>query len=421
MSGRERLLGIYRVALESVRGGPAAARALRALPPLEPPFSVLAVGKAACAMAEGAREVLGERVLGGRICTPDGHARRVEGMVVREAGHPVPDARSEREAREALALADGLGRGDTLLVLISGGTSALWCAPAEGIGLEAKRRLTECLLRSGVDIEGLNAVRKHVSQIKGGGLARRAYPARVVTLALSDVRGDGIETIGSGPTAADPSTFADALAVLRRAEVLEAVPASVRLWLEEGAAGRHPETLKPGDEALLRVGHRVVATLDDALRAAVAAGERSGWRVWSLGACLYGEAREEGARLAARLDEARRRGIDLIVAGGEPTVKVRGAGRGGRAQEMALAFALAVEGREVEALFAGTDGADGPTDAAGAVVDGSTVGKSRAEGLDARLHLDRNDAHPLLERTGSLIRTGPTDTNVTDIVLIHLG
>ncbi len=420
MSERETLLGIYRAALEAVRGSTVVERSLRAEPLPEGPVTVLGVGKAACAMAEGATAALGSRIRGGLVVTKEGHGRPVSGLEVREAAHPVPDARSVRAASEALEIAEGLGSDDLLLVLISGGASSLWTSPVEGVGLEDKQSVTELLLRAGVDIAGLNAVRKHLSRIKGGRLAVRACPARVITLAVSDVRGDRIDTIGSGPTATDPSTFFEALSVLRGASLVDAAPKAVRLYFEEGAAGERPETPKPGDPVFGRVQHRTVATLDDALRTAAREAERRGLRVWSRGACLYGEAREEGEGLARLVPSAREGGVDLLVAGGEPIVRVRGSGRGGRAQECALAFALAVPGEPVAALFAGTDGTDGPTDAAGALVDGETFSRARRRGLVPHAHLDNNDAYPLLEATGDLIRTGPTDTNVNDLALVRI-
>jgi glycerate-2-kinase len=420
VSAREGLLTIYRAALDAVRAGPAVVRALSASPYRPGTCFVLSVGKAACAMAEGAREVLGDRIVEGRVYTGDAQARDVDGMSVRTASHPIPDVRSTEAAAGALAFADALGPEDALLVLISGGASALWVAPVAGVTFEEKRRVNELLISGGVDIEGINAVRKHLSRIKGGGLARHAAPVRLLTLAVSDVRGDRGDTIGSGPTVGDPTTFDDALSVLRRAELIDGVPKAVRRHLEEGARGCSDETLKPWDELAGRGEFRLVAVLDDALNEAVRVAEREGHRVWKLGASLYGEAREEGRSLAARLAQARARGVDLIVAGGEPTVRVRGSGRGGRAQETALAFALAAEGEAVTALFAGTDGADGPTDAAGALVDGETVRRARDLGLDAMEHLDRNDSYPLFDRLGDHVRTGPTDTNVTDLALIRL-
>jgi glycerate-2-kinase len=420
LSDRETLLELYRVALGAVDARLAVERSLRADPLGEGPVTVLAVGKAACGMAEGALAVLGNRIREGRVVTKEGHGRPVGPLEVEEAGHPLPDDRSARGAASALKTAERLGSEDILLLLISGGASSLWASPAEGFGLDEKRRVTEMLLRAGVDIAAFNAVRKHLSRIKGGRLAQVAHPARVSTLAISDVRGDRVDIIGSGPTAPDPTTFADAIRVLREAGLFDDVPSAVRRHLAEGADGRRLETPKAGDPVFGKVEHQTVSTLDDALQGVSREAESRGLRVWSLGACLYGVARDEAQRLALEIPRARERGVDLLIAGGEPTVRVEGGGRGGRAQEAALAFALAISGEMVTGLFAGTDGTDGPTDAAGALVDGETVARARRRGLDPRGHLDANDSYPLLEATGDLIRTGPTDTNVTDLALIRI-
>jgi glycerate-2-kinase len=419
VSDRARLLEVYRAALESVEGAGAVERSLRERDPGPGPFFLLGAGKAACAMARGARDALGSRLGAGLLATKDGHAQPLEGLEVRESAHPIPDARSVAAAESALARAAALPAEAALLVLISGGASALWTAPAPGVSLEHKQAVTDLLLRSGVEIEALNAVRKHLSRIKGGQLARAVGERRILTLLVSDVRGDRIDTIGSGPTAPDPTTYGDALGVLRDAGVLEEVPAAVCTRLEAGLAGRLPETPKPGDACVRSVEHRVVASLAQALCAAEGAARERGLRVESLGEALHGEARVCARDLSARARQARHAGPVLLVAGGEPVVHVRGAGRGGRAQEMALAFALALEGEGgVTGLFAATDGTDGPTDAAGAIVDGDTPRCARREGIDPQASLERNDAYPLLEATGALLRTGPTGTNVTDLALI---
>ncbi|MEE8556577.1 MAG: DUF4147 domain-containing protein [Myxococcota bacterium] len=416
MSDADLLVELFRTALVAVQAGPAVERSL-SLDPLEGEVTVLAVGKAACSMAEGALRVPA-RVRQGLVVTKEGHGRPVGDLVVREAAHPVPDTRSVQAAEQAVMLAEQLGRGDTLLVLISGGASALWSAPAAGIDLGAKIRVTESLLGAGVDIAGLNTVRKHLSRIKGGQLALHAWPARVRTLLVSDVRGDRVDTIGSGPTAADPTTFADALEVLKRAGVTP--PSEVSDHLKLGASGGCPETPKPGLAVLESVQHSVVATLTDALRTAEEAAQKRGLRVLPLGDCLYGDVGDEARALARRTREARADGIDLLVAGGEPSVRVRGQGKGGRAQQLAIAFALEVRGEPLTALFAGTDGTDGPTDAAGALVRPDTVERALAAGLDPERALHENDPYPLLDRIGGLLRTGPTDTNVSDIALIRI-
>jgi glycerate-2-kinase len=416
VSGRELLLAHYRAALEAVHSGRAVERALPGEIGDARAVRVLAVGKAACAMAQASARVLAGRLRGGLVHTCEGHARPVPGFEVREAGHPLPDARSLAAADAALGLASALAPDETLLVLVSGGASALWCAPAAGLDLADKRAATDALLRSGAAIGELNAVRKHLSRIKGGWLARAAGEARVLTLAVSDVRGDRPDTIGSGPTWPDESTYADALGVLERHALLERVPAAVRAHLELGTRGRVPET--PGSDELSAGRFRVVAALGDALAAAAADARVRGTEVLELGACLYGRVDLLASELAARVRAAR---DVLLVAGGEPDVAVRGPGRGGRCQELALRLALELEGEPGWlALCAGSDGADGPTDAAGALVDPGSLARARTQGLDERDCLARSDSHALLSASGDLLRTGPTDTNVADLVLIRV-
>ena len=420
MSQRALLEQLFRAALEAVDGETAVARALSSRSAGDRPVFAVGAGKAACAMAQGAAAALGSRLRGGLVVTRDGYGFDVAGFEVLEASHPLPDDRGVAAADRTLEWIRSLDPDADLLVLLSGGASALWTAPVAGVALEHKRDLTDRLLRAGAPIQDLNAVRKHLSRIKGGGLACAAGARSVLTLALSDVAGDRLDVIGSGPTAPDPSTYADALNVLERFKV--EAPESVRSHLIAGTAGRRPETPGPGDPLFARVEHRIVATLEDAVRAALDEAAARGLQTRPLGRVLEGEARICARRLAEQARSGAAGSLKLLAGGGEPTVTVRGPGRGGRAQEAALAFALAIEGESrIAALFAGTDGSDGPTDAAGAVVDGSTVARARAAGLDPRTHLDRNDSHALLEATGDLLVTGPTRTNVTDLVLIALG
>jgi glycerate-2-kinase len=413
--GREALVAIWRAAVGAVHAGRALEPAL-ASGSFAPEIELLAVGKAASAMAEAARRVLGERLVGGLVTTKDGHGRALPGLDLREASHPLPDARGLAAAESALERAAGGPRTRDLLVLVSGGASALWPAPVRGVSLADKRAVTDALLRAGADILETNAVRKHLSRIKGGGLARAAAGRRVATYLISDVAGDPPDAIGSGPTAPDPTTHRSALDALARHGLLDSIPAAARAHLEAGAQGRVPETPKPGDACFARVEHRVVATLDDALVAAGRAARERGLASVALGRALDGEAELVARALASRALEG---AAALFVAGGEPTVRVRGHGRGGRMQHAALAFALAIEGQaEVIALFAGTDGSDGPTPAAGAIVDGSTAARARALGFDPAAHLARADSFPLLEATGDLLVSGPTDTNVGDVALV---
>jgi hydroxypyruvate reductase len=383
---------------------------------------LVGAGKAAAGMALGARDVLGARIAGGTITTRDGYAAAVPGVEVWEAAHPVPDTRGLAGAADALAVARAAGAGDLVLCLLSGGASALWPCPPAGVSLTDLRALTPLLLRAGVPIGEMNAVRKHLSRIAGGWLARAAHPARVVTLAVSDVVGSPLDVIGSGPAVPDPTTFGDALAVLRGYEI--AAPAGAMAYLQAGAAGEAPETPKPRDEVFARVSAHVVAGNADALRGAAAEAERLGYVADVVAGDLEGEAREvapEIARLAVERQAALAPGDPplALLLGGETTVTVRGRGTGGRNQELALALAAELEGHDgIVAAALGTDGTDGTTSAAGAIVDGGTVARAAEQALDAREHLDANDSHPLLRATGDLLVTGPTGTNVCDVVLV---
>jgi glycerate-2-kinase len=429
---REELEGLFRAALRAVDPGEAVRGALSregsrllvagvALPE-DARCVVLAAGKAAAAMAAAFEREAGDRVVRGLVVTKDGHGLPLAKLGLREAGHPLPDARSEAAGAEALALAESAGADETLVVLLSGGASALTSCPQPGLRLEELRETTDLLLRAGAGIAELNCLRKHLTRVAGGRLAAAASRAReIVVLAISDVIGDDWATLGSGPCAPDPSTYADALAVLRRRGLLERVPAAVRSHLEAGLAGLRPESPKPADPALARVRSVLVASNRDALAAAGAAGRARGLAVHVLTDRLHGEARDAGRRLAALARALRPGPARLLLAGGETTVSVRGRGRGGRAQELALAAAVALEGdSRVALLAAGTDGSDGPTPAAGAFGDGGTLARGAAAGVDARDALAENDAYGFFTREGGCFVTGPTGTNVMDLVLVHV-
>ncbi len=386
----------------------------------------LAAGKAAPAMARAARQALGSALDDLLVVT---HARSgplPRGARLRLASHPVPDASSVAAGREALALAETLGERDLLLVLLSGGASALLCAPVPGLRLADKQAVTRALLGCGASIDEINVVRRHLSAIKGGGLLRAAAPARVVTLALSDVLSADPAAIGSGPTAPDPSTFADARAVLARHRLLRAVPAAVRERLEAGAGGAIADTPKPGDPAFRRARFQIVGDNARSLRACAAEARRRGLRVAVVGAPLAGEAREVGFGLGARLRE-HQAGLRepappcALLAGGETTVTLRGRGRGGRNHELALGAAMALAGAPGVAIAASlaTDGLDGSSGAAGARVDERTLEQAEARGLPpAEAALARSDSAPWLARVGATLRTGPTGTNVCDLVVM---
>jgi hydroxypyruvate reductase len=378
---------------------------------------VLGFGKAGAAMAQAVEDALGERVADGFVVVKDGYTAPTRRIAVVEAGHPVPDARGLAAAERLLAHAAEAGPDDLVLVLISGGGSALTPAPEPPVTLAEKQAVTRLLLEAGATINELNAVRKHLSRLKGGRLARAAAPARVVSLVLSDVIGDPLDVIASGPTAPDPTTFGDALEVLARRGVKGLAPRSVLARLEAGARGELEETPKPGDPIFARVDNLVIGNNALVVQAAAEEARRLGYRPHILDHAIEGEARTAAEELVRR-----GRGLPAgacLVAGGETTVTVRGPGRGGRCQELALAAALALDaGAPLVVLAAGTDGTDGPTDAAGGLVDGGTVERGRRAGLDARRCLEANDSYTFLRAAGDLLVSGPTNTNLLDLYLV---
>jgi len=386
---------------------------------------LVGAGKAGRMMGEAALAALGKRVAGGVIAVPRGAEGRSGPVRFPAAGHPVPDIFSFAATREILSLLERAGRGDLVVAVVSGGGSAMLSATAEGITMEEKAETSRLLLRAGADIASFNAVRKHLSEVKGGLLARAAQPAAIWALLLSDVPGDDPSVIASGPFSPDPTTYADAIGVLERYGIFYAVPSPVRQHLSEGAAGSLPETPKPDDPAFLGTTSAIVGTNRTAMEAArrTARGQVTGSTATALlPGFLRGEAREcarsfcTGLRKAA---EALSPGHAVaVIAGGETTVNVRGSGKGGRNQEFALAAAMELAGEGAMAvLAAGTDGIDGPTDAAGAYADGTTVARASSLGLDAGAHLENNDAYPFFESLGDLVVTGPTGTNVADLVI----
>ena len=389
---------------------------------------VIAAGKAAPAMAAAAEDVLGARLTEGLAVSnaPGPPLKRTRLLL---AGHPLPDARGETAAAEVEALAEGLGLGDTLVVLLSGGASALLPAPVRSLTLADKAAVTAQLLRAGADITELNTVRKHLSRLKGGGLARKASPARVVALVLSDVVGDDLSTIASGPTVPDPTTYADALRVLADRGVLDRVPRAAREHLEAGARGQRMETPKPGDALLRRVRTRVIGSNRLSVGAAAREARRQGLRPVVLTTRLEGEAREVARMLVAVLRECTESSRPAappvcLLAGGETTVTVRGDGRGGRNQELVVSAAAALADFPVEAVVASlaTDGVDGASDAAGGVADRTSLTRARALGLaPPAAFLAASDSHGFLAPLGDLIVTGPTGTNVVDLTVLLAG
>lgn len=388
---------------------------------------VIGAGKASAAMAAPLERLLGDRIRGGLINVKYGHTVRLKRIDINECGHPVPDEAGLRGASQIAAMVRQAGEGDLLICLISGGASALLPAPAPGITLSAKQRITKQLLASGATIHEINAVRKHLSYLKGGQLAKLAYPATVLTLLLSDVIGDNLDVIGSGPTAPDSSTFAAARAVLKKYRLLDRVPASIRNRISDGVAGKIPETPKPGDLHLSRTENLIVGSNRLAIDAAKAKARALGYHPLVLSTSIEGETRDVAAVHAAIAREIRQSGNPVpspacVISGGETTVTVRGKGKGGRNQEFVLAAAIGIQGlRDAVIASLGTDGTDGPTDAAGAVADSSTIERARSSGLDPAKFLSENDSYNFFKRLGDLILTGPTNTNVMDVRIVLVG
>lgn len=418
---------------------------------------VVGGGKAGAPMAAALHEILGDRIAGGTVNVRHGTVMRnwevrfgrgdaagaearpqvpvvppdTGPIAIIEAGHPVPDAAGVAGAERIVAALTGLTARDLVLVLISGGGSALLPLPAPGITLADYQALTGQLLRCGADITEINAVRKHCSRLQGGQLARLAAPAQVAALILSDVVGTPLDAIASGPTVPDRSTFADAWDVLTRYGLVEQAPASVRSHLARGLAGEIPDTPKAGDPLFARVHTVVIGDNAIAGRAAVAQARQDGFTSALLTTFVQGEAREIGRAVAGLAQGIACGQSDYaapacLVLGGETTVTIRGNGLGGRNQELALAAALALDGypllaeRRVAVVSLGTDGADGPTDAAGGIATSDTVARARSLGLDARAALANNDSYHLLGALGDLIITGPTQTNVNDLICVFV-
>lgn len=390
---------------------------------------VVGAGKASARMALALEQALGDRISAGLIITKSGHGERLRRIEVREAGHPLPDEAGVRATDELVELVKRAGEHDLVLAVVSGGGSALLVSPAGNITLAELNRVTQTLLASGLPISEVNTVRKHLSRVKGGRLAEWVYPATLVTLILSDVIGDRLDLVASGPTVPDPTSFADALAVLNRHSLWNQMPGSVQELLEKGVRGEWKDTPGPDSEIFQRVQNIVVGSNTLSLEAAEYMVRKKGLNPLILSSTVAGEAREIAQFYLALARELRSNGRPAalpacLIAGGEPTVTLRlpVSGKGGRSQELALAVALGLE--EIPGavfLAAGTDGTDGPTDAAGAIAATDTCARCREQGLDPVRHLDRHDAYPLFQALNDLVITGPTGTNVMDVHLLLLG
>jgi hydroxypyruvate reductase len=401
---------------------------------------VVGAGKAGAPMAAAVAEIFGDKISAGCVVvkyghidphslftihnSPHLHCAQAQVFTIIQAGHPVPDEAGLAAARQIVGLLAGLTPDDTVLCLISGGGSALLTLPATGLTLADLQATTASLLAAGATINEFNTVRKHLSAVKGGRLAEIAAPAAVYTLILSDVVGDPLPVIASGPTAPDPTTFADAWAIVEQYHLQDKLSQSVRQRLQAGCRGELADTPKPGAPIFERVHNAIIGSNRVAARAAVQAAQTAGLQAQLLTTFIEGEAREVGkvvAGLAKGLirDEGPLRRPACLVLGGETTVTLRGDGRGGRNQELALAAAIALDGwADTLVVALGTDGSDGPTDAAGAFADGATISRALALGMDAVNYLNRNDAYNFFRELDDLIMTGPTQTNVNDLILI---
>jgi hydroxypyruvate reductase len=378
-------------------------------------------GKAAASLARALEESLGDRLASGRIVVKHGHGLPMNRIIVEEGGHPLPDEGGLEGTKRLLGDLGETRPEDRVFFLLTGGGSALLVAPAEGLSLEDKIDTTRLLLGCGATIQEMNTLRKHLSAVKGGRLLERIAPALSVTLIISDVVGDDLASIGSGPTAPDPTTFEDCLEILNRYELMDKVPEKVRIRLSEGVEGRIKETPKSADGLFEEAQHLILASNRLSVDAAQQRAGELGFDVEVFAHEMEGSTHERARGFMQRM--AQRSGRPLVLlAGGETTLKVEGTGKGGRNQEFALVAAREIEGQEdLMVLSAGTDGTDGPTDAAGAYADGSTYARARAQGLDPQSYLSNNDSYTLFDSLGDLLKTGPTGTNVMDLVVGIVG
>jgi glycerate 2-kinase len=386
--------------------------------------SVVGAGKATAAMAQVIEEILDDKIGKGLICVKYGHGAALKKIRMIEAGHPIPDAPGVAASAKILGMVHQAAEDELVIVLLSGGGSSLLPLPVQGITLEEKQSASDLLIGCGATIHEINTIRKHISAIKGGRLAQSAFPAQVVTLMLSDVVGDDLDVIASGPTVPDTSTYAQCSEIIDRYKIAEQLPESIVAHLTQGLDGTLAETPKPSPEKWRHVHNQVVGSNRDAMAAAEAMANALGYQPLILSSCIEGETRTvaqvHGAIAREILTSAHPIAAPAcLLTGGETTVTLKGDGLGGRNQEFALATALDIAGQcHIVVLSGGTDGTDGPTDAAGAIADHATVRRAEDGGLNCRHHLDNNDAYPLFKALGDLLITGPTQTNVMDLHII---
>lgn len=389
---------------------------------------LIGAGKASARMAQALEGMLDNRIHSGVVITKACHrvplSKKIELV---EGGHPLPDMHGKRAAEKIVRLLAKTSPDDLVIFLLSGGGSALLLSPAQGISLKDKIKLTDELLKCGADIKEINTVRKHISQVKGGRLAKMAHPSQVLTLILSDVIGDKVEFIASGPTAPDSTTFSDCLKIIQKYGLKDKILASIYSHLKEGAQGKIAETPKPGDPVFKGVRNVIIGSNRMALEAAKKKAEELGFNAYVLPRPVAGDTTRAAQKQVRLVKQVTIKKTPVspptcLISGGETTVKIKGKGLGGRNQEFALVGAMGIAGmKKVVLLSAGTDGTDGPTDAAGAICDGETIDRARQRGLDPRRHLEDNNSYRFFHKLGDLIITGPTHTNVMDIHLTLIG
>ena len=385
---------------------------------------VTGAGKATAPMAAAIEDIIGENITRGIINVKYGHTANLNSIRLIEAGHPVPDKNGMKGADEILNLAAGAKKNDLVLCLISGGGSALLVLPAEGITLKDKQDTIKILLSCGATIHEINTIRKHISKIKGGRLAKAAYPARMLSLILSDVVGDDLDVIASGPSVPDPSTFEESLKIFKKYKITKNIPKAVVSHMKKGASGKVPETPKEGNRIFKNTYNLVIAGNMEAITAARQESNKMGYNTLVLSSMIEGETRDVAKVHTAIAKEILRTGIPIpppacILSGGETTVNITGSGLGGRNQEFVLAAAIDIaERKNIVVLSGGTDGGDGPTDAAGAMADTNTLKRAESMGLNPLNFLLNNDSYHFFKRLDDLLITGPTNTNVMDLRII---
>ena len=385
---------------------------------------LVGAGKGTAPMAKAMEDILRDRLTEGYIIVKYGHGIPLKKTQVNEAGHPVPDRAGIVAAEQFLNLISGCGEDDLIICIFSGGGSALLPAPAKGIDLDQKQETTRSLLECGATIDEINVIRKHLSRSKGGWLAKIAYPANVISLMLSDVVGDRLDVIASGPTVPDESTYRDCIDIINKYDLYGRLPINVMEYFKQGMAGDISETPKTGDPVFSKVQNLIVGNNRMALMAARDQAVLLGYSTMIMSSQIEGEAREVAHVFAAVGKEICQSGLPLIspaciLAGGETTVTIQGKGKGGRNQELALSAAIALDGwKKVSLVSAGTDGTDGPTDAAGAIIDGATFQEAKELNLKPYDFLSANDSYSFFELTGCLLKTGPTRTNVMDLICL---